>query len=76
MDLPHVEDVRVMGAIGVVEFKNATWEMMFALRKTFTESGCWLRPFGNIIYLMPALTITQEDLDRLVEVIREKVSSF
>ncbi len=76
MDLPHVEDVRVMGAIGVVELKNATWEMMFSLRKKFAESGCWLRPFGNIIYLMPAFTIVPQDLDRLMEVIREKISSL
>jgi adenosylmethionine-8-amino-7-oxononanoate aminotransferase len=76
VDLPQVEDVRVMGAIGVVELKNATWEQMFLLRQKFAEAGCWLRPFGNIIYLTPAFTIAKEDLETLLAVISNEVRNL
>lgn len=71
---PNVQDVRVMGAIGVVELKNPTWEEIFALRQKFAENGCWLRPFGNIIYLMPAFTITSSELAKLLTEIRAQLS--
>ena len=73
-ELAHIEDVRVMGAIGVVQLKNATWEQMFALRKAFAEAGCWIRPFGNIVYLMPAFTITKEDLETLLTTVRNMLA--
>ena len=76
VDLPQVEDVRVMGAIGVVELKNTTWELMFSLRQKCAEAGCWLRPFGNIIYVTPAFTITKEDLQTLLTVISNEVRNL
>ena len=76
VDLPQVEDVRVMGAIGVVELKNATWELMFSLRQKCAEAGCWLRPFGNIIYVTPAFTITKEDLQTLLTVTSNEVRNL
>ncbi len=58
-----VSDVRVRGAIGCVEMDTIT--DMTALRARFVEEGCWIRPFGNIVYLMPAFTIDEEDLAHL-----------
>jgi adenosylmethionine---8-amino-7-oxononanoate aminotransferase len=62
-ELPGVADVRVKGAIGVVELERApdTDE----LRRRFVAEGVWLRPFGRIVYLTPAFTIAPEDLTQL-----------
>jgi adenosylmethionine-8-amino-7-oxononanoate aminotransferase len=71
--LPGVADVRVKGAIGVVELERVG--DLDRLRRRFIEAGVFVRPFGNIVYLTPALTIEPEDLARLtravVEVLRD-----
>jgi len=67
--LENVADVRVKGAIGVVQLKNADWGYMFELREKFITKGVWLRPFGDIIYIMPAFTIENEDLSKLTSTI-------
>ena len=62
-DLPHVRDVRVKGAIGVVELNRI--DDLGALKHRFIEAGVFVRPFRNIVYLTPAFTISEEDLNRL-----------
>jgi len=62
-DIEGVVDVRVRGAIGVVELERI--DDMNALKQRFINAGVWVRPFGNIVYLTPALTISEEDLARL-----------
>ncbi len=57
---PGVADVRVMGAIGVVEFGKEPDRA--ALQRRLIERGVWARPFGKIVYLTPALTIAESDL--------------
>ena len=57
-DVGGVADVRVKGAIGVVELEGAVDHD--ALRNEFVEAGVWIRPFGNVVYLMPALNIPLE----------------
>jgi adenosylmethionine-8-amino-7-oxononanoate aminotransferase len=59
-----IKDVRVMGAIGVVEMDSI--DDLEALRAQFVAAGVWVRPFRTIIYLTPALTIAAEDLSRLI----------
>ncbi|MDR3520996.1 MAG: adenosylmethionine--8-amino-7-oxononanoate transaminase [Acidocella sp.] len=61
--LPGVKDVRVLGAIGVVEL--AAIANPAALRLKLVEQGVWIRPFRNIVYLTPALTITPGELSCL-----------
>lgn len=63
---PRVRDVRVKGAIGVIEI-DMGWEEVFALRQAFVAEGVWLRPFGNVLYLMPPLTISEAELNTLME---------
>jgi adenosylmethionine---8-amino-7-oxononanoate aminotransferase len=70
--MPDVKDVRVKGAIGVVEM-NAI-DNLDALRARFVAEGVFVRPFGNIIYLTPAFTISSDELktltDAVVKVVR------
>jgi adenosylmethionine---8-amino-7-oxononanoate aminotransferase len=61
--MPGVRDVRVSGAIGVVELERI--EDLDALRRRFVDAGVWVRPFRNIVYLTPAFTIEQCDLSIL-----------
>ena len=65
--LKGVKDVRVKGAIGVVELKKIG--DLDDLKKRFVAAGVWVRPFNNIVYLTPALTIAKEDLARLTDAI-------
>ena len=68
-DLPGVKDVRVLGAIGVVELDAITDPA--ALRMALVAEGVWIRPFRNILYLTPALTIGAEELATLCGAIRK-----
>jgi adenosylmethionine---8-amino-7-oxononanoate aminotransferase len=58
--LPHVRDVRVRGAIGVVELDGV--HDVHALRRRFVAEGVFVRPFGTTVYLTPAFTIAPEEL--------------
>ena len=61
---PGIADVRVLGAIGVVQWE--TVPDLAEVKRRFLERGVWVRPFGDIVYLTPALTIDEPDLDRLI----------
>ena len=65
--LPGIRAVRVLGAIGAVQFAGAP--DLADLKRRFVERGVWVRPFGDIVYLTPALTIEADDLGRLIEAV-------
>lgn len=69
--LPHVADVRVLGAIGVVELTHPV--DIAATQKQFVEKGVWIRPFGKLIYIMPPYIIKEKDLRQLTSAITEVV---
>ena len=66
-ELDWVRDVRVLGAIGVVELDGI--QDREALKRRLVEAGVWVRPFGNVVYLTPALTIDGQDLDTLMRAV-------
>ncbi len=69
--LDQVEEVRVLGAIGVVEMKRAV--NMKSITEAFVEAGVWVRPFGKLVYLMPPYIIGDEDLQTLTNVLVETI---
>jgi len=72
--LPGVKDVRVRGAIGVVELHRI--DDLDGLRARFVAEGVFIRPFGSVVYLTPAFTIDMDDLavltDTIVRVLRDR----
>lgn len=71
--LPAVTEVRVLGAIGVIEMKQPVDVGRF--QKLCVEKGIWVRPFGHNVYVMPPYVISDEDLDtlctRMIEILPE-----
>jgi adenosylmethionine-8-amino-7-oxononanoate aminotransferase len=73
-ELPRVKDVRVKGAIGVVELDRI--DDLDGLRARFVEEGVFIRPFGAIVYLTPAFTISGEELAKLTRAIATVLRSL
>ena len=67
--VPGVVEIRVKGAVGaveVVDLHDLDW-----LKAQFVDAGVWLRPFGNVIYTMPPLTVTPSELTSITSAMAE-----
>jgi adenosylmethionine-8-amino-7-oxononanoate aminotransferase len=73
-EIAHVIDVRVKGAIGVVQLDRVP--DLDAMRQRFLEEGVWVRPFEDVIYLMPPFVIGSADLDTLIQAVRRVVEDW
>ncbi|NOQ63439.1 MAG: adenosylmethionine--8-amino-7-oxononanoate transaminase [Methyloprofundus sp.] len=63
----HVREVRVLGAIGVIELHSAV--DMQVIQAQFVEAGVWVRPFNKLVYLMPPFIISTAELEQLIEAV-------
>ena len=70
----HVHDVRVLGAIGVVEL-NSSIDLK-TLQHEFVQRNIWIRPFGKLVYVMPPYIISDEQLDQLLIGMIEVIESI
>jgi len=71
--LNNVANVRILGAIGVVECKQAV--DMKTIQTAFVDKGVWIRPFGKLIYLMPPYIINKDDTEHLCNTIYEVLNN-
>ena len=70
----HVKEVRVLGAIGVVELYQPI--DLKTLQPKFVAAGVWVRPFNKLIYLMPPFIISDEELTRLIDAVCKVVAEL
>ena len=73
-DLPQVADVRVLGAVGVIELKKTI--NMNIIQPQFVDKGVWIRPFRDLIYIMPPYIIQPNDLSQLTQAMIEVVQDM
>jgi len=71
--LPEVKEVRVLGAIGVVELKRPV--VMREVAQAFVDRGVWIRPFGKLVYTMPPYIIETNDLVKVTGAIIDVVAN-
>jgi len=72
--LASVKEVRVLGAIGVVELHQPA--DMKTIQPMFVDAGVWVRPFGRLVYLMPPYIINDSDLGTLTAAVYQVLSSI
>ncbi|TMJ88385.1 MAG: aminotransferase class III-fold pyridoxal phosphate-dependent enzyme, partial [Alphaproteobacteria bacterium] len=72
--VPGVKEVRVKGAIGVVELEHI--DDLERLRARFVAEGVFVRPFGSIVYLTPAFTIGAEELAKLTAAVTKVIGTL
>jgi adenosylmethionine-8-amino-7-oxononanoate aminotransferase len=72
--LPGVADVRVLGAIGVIELEDPV--DMRLLQPALVDEGVWLRPFGRLLYTMPPFITEPDDITRITGAMRHVVERY
>ena len=74
VELPQVKEIRVLGAIGVVELKFSV--SLVDIQSLFVNQGVWVRPFGRLVYLMPPFIINENDIKKLTSIVYQIVSKL
>ncbi len=74
INLSEVKEVRVLGAIGIIElYKNIN---VAKVQKYYVQNGVWIRPFRNLIYIMPPYVIQEKDLLKLCDVMKTSITAL
>ncbi|MDH1470817.1 adenosylmethionine--8-amino-7-oxononanoate transaminase [Shewanella sp. GD03713] len=74
INIPSVKEVRVLGAVGVLEMHQAV--NTAALQQQFVDLGVWVRPFANLIYIMPPYVISPEQLTQLTRAMKQVAATI
>ncbi|WP_197468026.1 adenosylmethionine--8-amino-7-oxononanoate transaminase [Neptuniibacter marinus] len=72
--LEGVAEVRCLGAIGVIEMKEAVNTVK--IQKLFIERGLWIRPFGKLVYVMPPYIMQDDDLNQLTTGMVDTIANY
>ena len=74
IDIPSVKEVRVLGAVGVLEMHQAV--NTAELQQQFVDLGVWVRPFANLIYIMPPYVISSAQLTKLTQAMKQVAATI
>ncbi len=76
INIEGVKDIRVKGAIGVVQLERPLGEEVNWFKQQFIQDGVWCRPFGDIIYTTPAFTIDKESLLKITGSMAKQIKQW
>ena len=65
--LDVVSDIRVKGAVGVIELREDDTDYISALRREVVKHGVWLRPFSNVLYVVPPFIVSEQELGQILD---------
>lgn len=67
----NIKEIRIKGAVAVIEFKEISWSDILIMREKLTAEKIWLRPFANVLYFMPPLNITTRELKTMIKAVQK-----
>ena len=71
-----IKDIRIKGAVATLQLHDVNWDFIFLLRKKLLAQKIWLRPFADVIYFMPPLTISKKEIKQLVKATKQALAEI